>query len=605
MNTGVCEAKPLVFGAICTHVNVLIVFDIESDLRYNQAMYIDIVPNRNSPPAVLLRESRREGGKMVKTTIANLSQCPPEAVETFRLALRGVELVPKDDLFAVERSLPHGHVQAVLGLMRKLGVDALLASRPCRERDLVMAMVAQRLLAPCSKLAATRAWHATTLARELKVEDADANGLYGALDWLLERQGRIEKKLAKRHLEDGAVVLFDVSSSSYHGRTCPLARRGYNRDGEKLPSIVYGLLTDDAGRPVAVDVYPGNTGDPSAVPDQVEKLRERFGLERVVLVGDRGMLTQTRIDALRKHPGLGWISALRFTAIRDLAEAGGFQASLFDTRNLAEFTSDDYPGERLVACYNPLLAEDRKRTREELLAASEARLAKIAAEVARRTKKVLRADEIGVKVGKVVNHHKVGKHFILTIGDNELRFERNEASIEREAKLDGIYIIRTSEPADALSAGDTVRTYKSLGQVEQAFRCMKSVDLQVRPIRHRSEAHVRAHIFLCMLAYYIEWHMREALSSVLFQDDELDAARRERDPVAKAEPSARAREKKHTKKNGDGWPLHSLRTLLDQMGTRCKNTCRTGEGKTQIRFEQTTEPTGFQRHVFDLLGIKP
>ena len=568
-------------------------------------MYIDVVPNRKSPPAILLREVQRVGGKVVKKTIANLSKCPPEAVEALRLALRGVELVPKEEFFAVEKSTPHGHVQAVLGVMRKLGVDTLLASRPCRERDLVMAMIAQRLLDPCSKLAMTRQWHATTLAGELNVADADANELYAAMDWLLKRQPRIEKKLAKRHLEEGAVVLFDVSSSSYHGRTCPLAQRGYNRDGEKLRSIVYGLLADGMGRPVAIDVYPGNTGDPSTVPDQVEKLRGRFGLERVVLVGDRGMLTQAQINALREHPGLGWISALRFSAVRDLAEGGAFQLSLFDTQNLAEITSEDYPGERLVVCFNPLLAEDRKRTRAELLDATETRLAKIAAEVSRRTNTPMTADEIGIKVGKIINRHKVGKHFTLTIEDNLLRFARNEKSIARETQIDGIYIVRTSERADTLSAEDTVRTYKSLGQVEQAFRCLKGVDLRVRPIRHRNEAHVRAHIFLCMLAYYVEWHMRKALSPVLFQDDELDAARWQRDPVAKAEASESVRKKKRTKKTDDGWPVHSLRTLLKDLGTRCKNTCRTGQGKTTIRFEQLTELTTFQQHVFTLLEVKP
>ncbi len=568
-------------------------------------MYIDIVPNRNSKPAVLLREGCREGKKTVKRTIANLSHWPDEDVEALRLLLKGERLLPKDEVFSIERSMPHGHVQGVLGVMRKLGVDALVASRRCRERDLVMAMIAQRLLEPCSKLATTRLWHTTTLAQELGVEDADANELYDALDWLLQRQGRIERKLAKRHIEEGAEVLFDVSSSSYHGRTCLLAVYGYNRDGQKLPSIVYGLLTDSAGRPVAIDVYPGNTGDPSTVPDQVKKLRERFWLKRVVLVGDRGMLTQTRIDALRDYPGLGWISALRFTAIRDLVEAGAFQPSLFDTQNLAEITSADYPGERLVVCFNPLLAGDRKRTRGELLAATEAQLEKIAAQVARRTKKKMTAAEIGVKAGKIINRRKVGKHFDLTIEDGFFSFERNETSIAREAQVDGIYIIRTSESADALSAEDTVRTYKSLGQVEQAFRCMKGVDLRVRPIRHRDEAHVRAHIFLCMLAYYVEWHMRKALSPVLFQDSELDTARWERDPVAKAEPSESARDKKRTKKTDDGWPVHSLRTLMTDLATRCKNTCRAGQGKNTIQFEQLTELSPFQQHVFDLLEIKP
>lgn len=398
---------------------------------------------------------------------------------------------------------------------------------------------------------------------------------------------------------------FDVSSSSYHGRTCPLAQRGYNRDGQKLRSIVYGLLADGKGRPVAIDVYPGNTGDPSTVPDQVGKLRERFGLERVVLVGDRGMLTQTQIDALREHPGLGWISALRFSAIRDLAEEGAFQLPLFDTQNLAEITSEKYPGERLMVCFNPLLAEDRKRTREELLVATEARLAKIAGEVTRRTRKKMTADEIGVKVGKIINRCKVGKHFELTIEDDLLRFARNTESIARETQIDGIYIVRTSEDAHTLTAQDTVRTYKSLGQVEQAFRCMKGVDLRVRPIRHRDEAHVRAHIFLCMLAYYVEWHMRKALSPVLFQDDELDEDRWRRDPVAKAEASQSVREKKRAKKTIDGWPVHSLTTLLSELGTRCKNTCRAGEGKQPLRFEQLTETSPFQQHVFDLLQLKP
>ena len=567
-------------------------------------MYIDIVPNRNSPPAVLLREVRRDGSRVVKKTIANLSKCPPKAIEAFRLALRGVELVPKEKFFAVERSVPHGHVQAVLGLMRKLGMDKLLHSRPCRERDLVMAMIAQRLLDPCSKLATTRLWHTTTLAQELEVDDADANDLYGALDWLLQRQTLIENKLAKHHLEEGAVVLFDVSSSSYHGRTCPLAQRGYNRDGEKLPSIVYGLLTDGEGRPVAVDVYPGNTGDPSTVPDQVEKLRTRFGLGRVVLVGDRGMLTQTQIEALRSYPGLGWISALRFTAVCDLAEKGVFQPSLFDSQNLAEVTSEDFPGERLVVCFNPFLAEKRRRTRDELLVATETRLAKVAAEVARRTRKPMTADEIGLKVGKIINRHKVGKHFELTIKDNLLHFERNNESIARETQIDGIYIIRTSESKDRLSPEDTVRTYKSLGQVEQAFRCMKGIDLRVRPIRHRNEAHVRAHILLCMLAYYVEWHMRKALSPVLFQDDELAASRWTRDPVAKAEASGHALMKKRSKKTPDGWPVHSFRTLLYELATISKNSCRAGEGKETLRFVQFTEASPFQKHIFGLLGLK-
>jgi transposase len=566
-------------------------------------MYIDIVPNRNSPPAVLLRESKRVGRKTEKTTIANLSSCPPEAITAFRLALNGVKMVPQEEFFHIARSLPHGHVQAVMGTMREVGIDQLLGSRPSRERSLVLAMIAQRILSPCSKLATTRQWHATTLAQEVGVEDADADELYEALDWLLQRQSRIEKKLAKRHLQEGAKVLFDVSSSSYHGRCCILATYGYNRDGEKLPSIVYGLLTDGEGRPVSVQVYPGNTADPKTVPDQVDKLRERFGLERVVLVGDRGMLTQTQIDTLKEYPGLGWISALRFSAVRALAEAKAFQPSLFDQYGLAEISSETYPGERLMVCYNPLLAQDRKRTREELLAATESNLMKLSAQIARRTKTPLSADQIGVRVGKIINRHKMAKHFTLTIEENLLRFERDARSIQREADIDGIYIVRTSESAKMLSSEDAVRTYKSLGQVEQAFRCMKSVDLQVRPIRHRTEEHVRAHIFLCMLAYYVVWHMRKALSPVLFEDDELDELRWTRDAVAKAESSKTAQAKKRTKQTPEGWPVHSFETLLKNLATRCRNTCRTGEGSTKIQFDQLTEATPFQAHVFQLLGI--
>lgn len=541
---------------------------------------------------------------MVKTTIANLSKCPPEAVAAFRMALRGAEMVPTDKYFHIEKSLPHGHVQAVLGMMRRLEMDKLLASRPCTERDLVLAMIAQQVLSPCSKLAMTRGWHTTTLSQELNVQNADADALYNALDWLLKRQSRIEKKLSARHLKEGSKVLFDVSSSSYHGHCCVLATFGYNRDGEKLPSIVYGLLADGQGCPVALDVYPGNTADPTTVPDQVDKLRERFDLNRVVLVGDRGMLTQTQINTLKDYPGLGWISALRFSSVRDLVEAGAFQPSLFDHYGLAEITSESYPGERLMVCYNPMLAEDRQRTREELLAATETALEKLSAQIARRTKTPMRADEIGLRAGKIINRRKMGKHFRLTIEDNLLSFERNPETIRREAEVDGIYIVRTSESAEVLSSEDTVRTYKSLGQVEQAFRCIKSVDIQVRPIRHHTEAHVRAHIFLCMLAYYVQWHMRKALSSVLFQDDELDIDRWTRHAVAKAQPSCSARAKKINKVTPEGWPVHSWSSLLMEMATRCRNTCRTGSGKTVIRFDRLTELTPFQSHVFELLKIK-
>jgi len=567
-------------------------------------MYIDIVPNRKSRPAVLLRQVRREGGKMVKKTIANLSALPADVIEVLRMALRGTKLVPSERCYAIERSLPHGHVEAVLGVMRQCDMERLLASRPCRERDLVMAMIAQRLVDPCSKLATTRQWHATSLAGELGVEDADENELYAALDWLLARKDRIERKLAKRHLKEGARVLFDVSSSSYHGHCCPLAMRGHNRDGEKLPSIVYGLLADSEGRPVAVDVYPGNTADPKTVPDQVDKLRARFGLERAVLVGDRGMLTQARIDELKHYPQLGWISALRSPAIAELVERGEVQMSLFDQHNLAQIHSGAYPGERLIVCHNPLLEEDRARTRKELLDATEKELQQIVAQVKRRTKTPLKADEIGLKAGKVIGRFHVGKHFELDIRDGHFSFARRADRIEREQALDGIYIIRTSEAEGELSPEDTVRAYKSLGQVEQAFRCMKSLDIRIRPIHHHTVAHVKAHIFLCMLAYYVEWHLRKALAPVLFQDGELDAVRWLRDPVAKARPGQTVQEKKKTKKTQDGWPVHSYQTLLNELATRCKNTCRVGEGKNVARFTQLTEPTPFQRHVYALLGLK-
>jgi len=553
----------------------------------------------------LLRRSWREGKKTIKTTLANMTDWPKELVDTIRLAVRGETMVPKDAVFAIEQSVPHGHVQAVLGTINKLGIDNLIASKPCRERDLIVAMIVERIIHPCSKLATTRHWHDTTLAKQVGVENADEEDLYAAMDWVLKRQKRIENKLAKRHLSEGAVVLYDISSSSYYGHTCPLAVYGHNRDGMKLPCIVYGLLADDAGRPVAVDVYPGNTGDPTTVPDQVSKLRKRFGLSQIVLVGDRGMLTQTQIDTLREYPGLGWISALRTEAIRELVETKALQLSIFDQQNLAEITSDEFPGERLMACYNPLLAEDRKRTRDALLDATENKLKRIQAEIARRTNKPLEAGEIGIKCGKALKQYKMAKHFTLDIKGSSLHWERNEARIERETDLDGIYVIRTSEPSQRLSAEDAVRTYKSLSLVEQAFRCLKGVDLLVRPIRHRTVDHVRAHVFLCTLAYYVQWHMRKALAPILFQDEELDEARWTRDPVAKAEPSASVKKKKATHMTSDGWPVQSFQTLLANLAKRCRNRCRVGSPKAQATFHELTEPTPLQAHIFDLLGVKP
>jgi transposase/ribosomal protein L35 len=569
---------------------------------YIVAMYVERVPNRGSPPAVLLREAWREAGKIRKRTLANLSHWTDDRVESLKRLLRGDRLVSPQDVFAVESSLPHGHVEAVLGSIGKLGLESLIGSKPSRERDLVVAMIAERLIAPSSKLATTRLWNDSTLAEELKVGDADVEELYQALDWLLKRQPRIEAKLAARHLQDGAFVLYDTTTSYYEGRCCPLARFGHDRDGKKLPVILYGLLTDQAGRPVAVQVYPGNTGDPATVGDQVDKLRERFSLSRVVIVGDRGMLTQAQIGKLKQHPGLGWISSLRSPAIRSLVESGHLQRSLFDETNLAEIHAPEFPGERLIACFNPLLQTERRRKREELLQATEKALGRLEAEVKRRTKKPLGKAEIGVKAGRVLGRFKMGKHFTLTIADAVFVWARREESIRREADLDGIYVVRTSEPAERLSAPDAVRTYKSLALVERAFRCLKGVDLLVRPIFHRTEDHVRAHIFLCMLAYYVEWHMREAWRSLLFADED-QPAKTQRDPVAPAARSASAAHKALTHTLPDGTAAHSFRTLLDELSTIVRNTCRApGAESHAATFQIVTTPNTKQKHALELLA---
>jgi len=520
--------------------------------------------------------------------------------------LRGERLIPATDLVRIERSVPHGHVEVILEAIRRLGLDTLIASKRCRERDLVMAMIVERLIRPRSKLAGTRHWNDTTLADALSVGHTDVDEVYAALDWLLVRQERIEKKLAARHLREGSLVLYDVSSSFYTGQTCPLARYGHDRDGKKgLPIIVYGLLTDAEGRPVTVQVYPGNTGDPTTVPDQAVKIRERFGLGRIVLVGDRGMLTQTQIDELKTYPALGWISALRSHAIRDLMDGGHLQLSLFDQQNLAEIRSPDFPGERLMACFNPLLAEQRRRKREELLAATEKELGRIAASVARRKGKPLSADEIGVRVGRVVGHYKMAKHFEWTIQAGVFRWSRREESIRREAELDGIYVVRTSEPARRLSAADAVRGYKGLAQVERAFRCFKGLDLRIRPIFHHTEDHVRAHIFVCMLAYYVEWHLRRVWAELLFDDETLPAARARRDPVTPAKPSASARAKKSDRQTPEGLPVHSFETLLAHLSTRTRNTCRLRAEPSGQTYEQVAEPTNVQARAMELLNLLP
>ena len=569
-------------------------------------MYVEIVPNRNSRPAVLLREGWREGKKVCKRTLANLSHWPARKIELLRRLLKDEALVSPSEAFSIERSLPHGHVEAVLTAIQRLGLDRLIGAKRTRERDLVVAMIAERLIRPCSKLATTRLWHSTTLAELLDVAEADEEDLYGAMDWLLERQARIEQKLAERHLEPAGQVLYDVSSSYYEGRTCPLAMFGHSRDGKQgKPIIVYGVLTDREGRPVAVEVYAGNTADPATVCDQVDKLKGRFGLARAVLVGDRGMLTQTQIEALKAHPGLGWISALRSEKIRQLVEQEHLQLSLFDQQNLAEITSPDFPGERLVACLNPLLAEERGRKREALLKATEQALERIQREVERRTKTPLSAAEIGKKVGRVINRFKVGKHFETTIADGQFSYVRRTEAIERETQLDGLYVIRTSESAERLSAPDTVRSYKNLAQVERAFRTLKGVELQIRPIHHRTEDRVRAHVFLCLLAYYVEWHMRQAWKPLLFDDEQLSEERNHRDPVVPATPSASAKRKKHVRLTEDGLPIHSFTSLMAELGTRCRNCCRLKADPQTPVIYQDTAPTPLQARALELIRSLP
>ena len=574
-------------------------------------MYIDVVPNRNSPPAVLLREAWREGNKTRKRTLANLSDWPQEKIEAFRRLLRDERLVSPEDLFATQKTLPHGHVQAVLEMIGRLGLDRLISAQRCRERDLVVAMIVQRLIDPCSKLATTRAWHTTTLAEELGVAEATENDLYEAMDWLLERQERIEKKLAARHLSEGGLVLYDVSSSFYEGHTCPWAKFGHDRDGKTgLPIIVYGVMTNGQGCPVAVSVYPGNTGDPTTVADQIEKLRERFGLSRVVMVGDRGMLTQPQIDKLKQNPGFGWITALTSTAIRALVSQGALQLSLLDQKNLAEISAPDYPGERLMVCHNPVLEEQRRRKREALLKASEKNLEKIGKEVARRKNKPLTAAEIGLKVGKVLGQYKMGKHFECKIGEGSLAWNRRAESIEQEEKLDGIYVLRTSEPVERLSAEETVRSYKSLAEVERAFRCLKGIDLLVRPIRHRSEDRVPAHIFLCVLAYYVEWHLRRAWAPLLFEDEERWEERKRRDPILTAKPSDSVQRKKSSHETVEGLPAHSFEDLLSALASRARVTYALKSGKaeektTSVTFQQVPEPTPVKAKAYELVQTFP
>jgi len=570
-------------------------------------MYIENIPNRNSNPAILLRESYREGNKVRKRTLANLTKWPKHIVDNLKILIKNKDAIVADKSnFVVEQSLPHGHVEAVLGIIRKLKLDRIISSTPCRELNLVLAMITERLIHPCSKLATTRLWHTTTLATELAVTDAIVDELYDAMDWLLQRQARIEKKLAANHLAENSLVLYDISSSYYEGRSCPLAQFGHNRDNKKgRPIIVYGVLTDGDGRPVSIDVYPGNTADPTTVADQVEKVRNRFKLSQIVLVGDRGLLPQTQIDKLKDYPGIGWISALKSSAIKKLVEQQQLQLSLFDQKNIAEIESPDYPDERLIACYNPFLAEERKHKRLILLNATEQELNKILKQIERRTKTPLTESEIGIKVGKILNKYKMAKHFQIIIKDNYLKWERNEQNINNEQMLDGIYVLRTNESSQKISAEDTVRSYKNLSLVERAFRCLKGIDVLIRPIRHHTEDHVRAHIFICMLAYYIEWHMRKALAQILFHDEELELNKKISNPVTPAQTSPSAKIKKITKKTAEQLPVHSFETIIQELGTRCRNRCRFKFIEECPSFYTYTELNPVQKKAFQLLDLYP
>lgn len=573
-------------------------------------MYIATIPNRKSPPAILLRESYRDGGAVKNRTLANLSSLKPEQIQAISLILKGEHLVTPEKAFQIERSLPHGHVAAVLGLLRDCGLEHVLGSKPSRSRDLVAAMIVARIIHPRSKLATARGLREETasdsLAKVLSLGDVSSDELYNAMDWLVQRQNKIQDALAAKHLQEGALVLYDASSSYFEGRRCELAKHGYSRDhrGDRL-QIVYGLMCDSSGRPVAVEVFEGNTADPGTVASQVRRLRERFGLTRMIIVADRGMLTSARLrEDLSEHEEIAWITALRAPAIQDLAREGHVTRSLFDERDLFEFTSSDYPGERLVACRNPLLAEERARTREELLQATEKELKLIAAAVQREQNPLTGRENIARRLGRVEGKYKVAKHFVIGITDTTFTYARNAERIRQEAALDGIYVLRTKVPEAEARSEKVVEYYKSLSRVERAFRSMKSVDLKIRPIHHWMTNRVRAHVFLCMLAYYVEWHLRQKLRPLLHDDEDHEGAAAERKSIvapAKRSPSARQKVKKQ--RTEDDYPVHSFRTLLADLATLTWNQVNCGDPATS--FQLYSSPTRLQSKAFELLGVSP
>jgi Transposase DDE domain len=586
-------------------------FDV---IRY--VMHIESVPNRNSRPAILLRESYREDGKVRKRTLANLSRWPEHLVEGLRTLLRGGVAVAKaEEALSIRRSLPHGHVAAILGIARALGLPELLTERSGgaagrRCRDLVLAMLVDRIIAPSSKLATVRALNpgtaASSLGEVLGLGVVQEREVYAALDWLLAQQERIERALARRHLSEGTLVLYDVSSSYLEGRKCELAQFGHSRDHRKdKPQIVYGLLCNRDGCPIAIQVFDGNTADPGTLGDQVTKVKQRFALERVVFVGDRGLVTSARIREDLQPAGLDWITALRAPSIQQLAEGGPLQLSLFDERDLAEITAPAYPGERLIVCRNPLLAAERRRKRQDLLAATERALSRITAAVERKRAPLRGAANIGLEVGAVIDRHKMAKHFDVRITDDALSWRRNDASLEAEARLDGLYVIRTSVPAAAMTAEQAVGAYKALARVERAFRSLKTVDLEIRPVYHWLSTRVRAHVLLCMLAYYVEFHMRQRLAPLLFDEHDHAAAEAERmSIVAPAERSPAARRKAATRQTEERLPLHSFRSLLRDLATFVLNKA-TVPTNPNYTFNLLTRPTPLQARAFELLAVNP
>jgi hypothetical protein len=572
-------------------------------------MYIATIPNRSSPPAILLRESYRQGGKVKSRTLANLTHWPPAQLDALRRVLRGEVVVAPEEAFEIVRSLPHGHVAAVLGTVRRLGVDHLIAAKRSGHRALVLAMIVARILDPQSKLATARGLGldtaSTSLGHTLGVEAADADALYTAMDWLLRRQPQIEAALATRHLREGTLALYDLTSTYFEGHTCPLAQFGHSRDGKKgKVQIVFGLVCNAAGCPVAVEVFEGNTGDPTTVAPVIAKLRERFHLRRVVLVGDRGLLTEARIrEELKPVEGLDWITALRGPTIRQLVESGTLDLRRFAQTDLVELTAPSYPAERLIACRNATLAAERARKREDLLQATERELDKIVHATTRAQRRLTGRDKIALRVGKVRNRFKMGKHFGLEITEERFSYARDTQSIAAEAALDGVYVLWTNVAADTLAPGDTVRAYKSLATVERAFRSLKTVDLHVRPIGHRLAERVRAHVFLCMLAYYVEWHMRQALAPLLFDDDDKAAGEAQRaSVVAPAQRSPRAQRKARTKRTEAGMPVHSFQTVLQDLATVTKNQIRFSQSPTETTWMFTT-PTPVQQRALDLLQV--